>query len=63
MFHFVRNKPLTEDMKRKAEESFEELFRECNQTFLFVQYESTEQNTTDEGRLALTDKMVKWLEL
>ena len=57
-FHFVRDKPWTEDMKRKAEESFEEIFRACNQTFLFVEYESREENVTDEGRLIVTDKLV-----
>ena len=57
-FRFVRDKPWTEDMKRKAEESFEELFRACNQTFIFVEYESREDNVTDEGRLVVTDKLV-----
>ena len=62
-FHFVRKTPWTEDMKRKAEESFEEIFRACDQTFVFVEYESTEENVTDEGKLMLTDKLVSQLEL
>ena len=62
-FHFVRNKPWTEDMKRKAEESFEEIFRAYDQTFVFVEYESTEGNVTDEGKLMLTDKLVSQLEI
>ena len=45
-FHFVRDKPWKEDMKRKAEESFEEMFRACNQTFIFVEYESREDNVS-----------------
>ena len=28
-FHFVRKTPLTEDLKRKAAESFEEIIRAC----------------------------------
>ena len=62
-FHFVRKTPWTEDMKRKAEESFEEIFRACDQTFVFVEYESTEENVTDEGKLMLTDKLVSQIEL
>ena len=62
-FHFVRKTPWTEDMKRKEEESFEEIFRACDQTFVFVEYESTEENVTDEGKLMLTDKLVSQLEL
>ena len=31
-FHFVRKTPWTEDMKRKAEESFEEIIRACDKT-------------------------------
>ena len=50
-FHFVRKMPWTEDMKRKAEESFEEIIRACDKTFVFVEYESTEENVTDEGKL------------
>ena len=42
-FHFVRKTPWTEDMKRKAEESFEEIIRACDKTFVFVEYESTEE--------------------
>ena len=62
-FHFVRNKPWTEDMKRKAEESFEEIFRACDKTFVFVEYESTEENVTDEASLVVTEKLVSQLEL
>ena len=62
-FYFVRKTPWTEDMKRKAEESFEEIFRACDQTFVFVEYESTEENVTDEGKLMLTDKLVSQIEL
>ena len=54
-FRFVRNTPWTEDMKIKAEESFEEIIRACNKTFVFVQYESREENVTDEAKLVLTD--------
>ena len=50
-FHFVRKTPWTEDMKRKAEESFEEIFRACDKTFVFVEYESTQENVTDEAKL------------
>ena len=57
-FHFVRDKPWTEDMNRETEESFEELFRACKETFIFVEYESREDNVTDEGRLVVTDKLV-----
>ena len=60
-FHFVRNTRWTEDMKRKAEESFEEIFRACDKTFVFVEYESTEENVTDEARLVVTDKLVSQL--
>ena len=60
-FHFVRNKPWTEDMKRKAEESFEEIFRACDQTFVFVEYESTEENVPDEAKLVVTEKLVSQL--
>ena len=62
-FHFVRNTPWTEDMKRKAEESFEEIFRACDKTFVFVEYESTEENVTEEAKLVVTEKMVSQLEL
>ena len=62
-FHFVRKTPWTEDMKRKAEESFEEIFRACDQTFVFVEYESTEENVPDEARLVVTEKLVSQLEL
>ena len=62
-FHFVRNMPWTEDMKRKAEESFEEIFRACDNTFVFVEYESTEENVRDEAKLIVTDKLVSQLEL
>ena len=62
-FHFVKNKPWTEDMKRKAEGSFEEIFRACYKTFVFVEYESTEENVPDEARLVVTDKMVSQLEI
>ena len=62
-FHFVKNKPWTEDMKRKAEESFEEIFRACDKTFVFVEYESTEENVTDEAKLVVTEKLVSQLEL
>ena len=62
-FHFVRKTPWTEDMKRKAEESFEEIIRACDKTFVFVEYESTEENVTDEGKLMLTDKLVSQIEL
>ena len=62
-FHFVRNTPWTEDMKRKAEESFEEIFRACDKTFVFVEYESTEENVTDEAKLVVTEKLVSQLEL
>ena len=62
-FHFVRKTPWNEDMKRKAEESFEEIFRSCDQTFVFVEYEPTEENVTDEGKLMLTDKLVSQIEL
>ena len=60
-FHFVKNKPWTEDMKRKAEESFEEIFRACDKTFVFVEYESTEENVTDEAKLVVTEKLVSQL--
>ena len=60
-FHFVRKTPWTEDMKRKAEESFEEIFRACDQTFVFVEYESTEENVTDEAKLVVTEKLVSQL--
>ena len=60
-FHFVRNTHWTEDMKRKAEESFEEIFRACDKTFVFVEYESTEENVPDEARLVVTDKLVSQL--
>ena len=36
-------------MKRKAEESFEEIFRACDKTFVFVEYESTEENVRSSG--------------
>ena len=62
-FHFVRNKPWTEDMKRKAEESFEEIFRACDKTFVFVEYESTEENVPDEAGLVVTEKLVSQLEI
>ena len=62
-FHFVRNTPWTEDMKRKAEESFEEIFRACDKTFVFVEYESTEENVTEEAKLVVTEKLVSQLEL
>ena len=62
-FHFVRKTPWTEDMERKAEESFEEIIRACDKTFVYVEYESTEENATDEGKLVLTDKLVSQLEL
>ena len=62
-FHFVRKTPWTEDMKRKAEESFEEIIRACDKTFVFLEYKSTEENVTDEGKLVLTDKLVSQLEL
>ena len=62
-FHFVRKTPWTEDMKRKAEESFEEIFRACDKTFVFVEYESTEENVTEEAKLVVTDKLVSQLEL
>ena len=60
-FHFVRNTRWTEDMKRKAEESFEEIFRACDKTFVFVEYESTEENVPDEARFVVTDKLVSQL--
>ena len=60
-FHFVKNKPWTEDMKRKAEESFEEIFRACDKTFVFVEYESTEENVTDEAKLVVIEKLVSQL--
>ena len=60
-FHFVRNTRWTEDKKRKAEESFEEIFRACDKTFVFVEYESTEENVPDEARLVVTDKLVSQL--
>ena len=60
-FHFIKNKPWTEDMKRKAEASFEEIFKACDKTFVFVEYEST--HVTDEGKLVMTDKLVSQLEL
>ena len=60
-FHFVKNKPWTEDMKRKAEESFEEIFRACDKSFVFVEYESTEENVTDEAKLVVTEKLVSQL--
>ena len=62
-FHFVRNTLWTEDMKSKAEESFEEIIRDCNKTFVFVEYESREENVTDEAKLMLTDELVSWFEL
>ena len=62
-FHFVRKTPWTEDMKRKAEESFEEIIRACDKTFVFVEYESTEENVPDEGKIVLTDKLVSQIEL
>ena len=45
---FVRDKPWTEDMKRKAEESLKN----------YSEYKSREDNVTDEGRLVVTDKLV-----
>ena len=62
-FHFVGNTPWTEDMKIKAEESFEEIIRACNKTFVFVEYESRDENVTDEAILVLEDELVSWLEL
>ena len=62
-FHFVRKTPWTEDMKRKAEESFEEIFRACDKTFVFVEYESTEENVPEETKLVVTDKLVSQLEV
>ena len=62
-FHFVRNTPWSEDMKRKAEESFEEIFRACDKTFVFVEFESTEENVTGEAKLVVTEKLVSQLEL
>ena len=56
-FHSVRNTPRTEDMKRKAEESFEEIIRAFNKTFVFVEYESRGENVTDEAKLVLTDEL------
>ena len=61
-FHFVKNKPWTEDMKTKAEASFEEIFKACDKTFVFVEYESTHE-LIDEGKLVMTDKLVSQLEL
>ena len=61
-FHFVKNKAWTEDMKRKAEASFEDIFKACDKTFVFVEYESTHE-LTDEGKLVMTDKLVSQLEL
>ena len=60
-FHFVRKTPWTEDMKRKAEESFEEIFRACDKTFVFVEYQSTEENVPEETKLIVTDKLVSQL--
>ena len=62
-FYFVRNTPWTEDMKIKAEGSFEDIIRACDKTFVFVEYESREENVTDEAKLVLTDELVSWLEL
>ena len=60
---FVRNTPWTEDMKRKTEDSFEEIFRACDKTFVFVEYKSTEKNITEEAKLVMTEKLVSQLEL
>ena len=62
-FHFVRNTPWTEDMKIKAENSFEEIIRACNKTFVFVEYDSREEIVTDEAKLILTDELARTLSL
>ena len=46
-----------------VEDCFEEIIRACDKTFVFVEYESTEENVTDEGKLMLTDKLVSQIEL